>query len=300
MKQYLAWIIRGIAMGAANVIPGVSGGTIAFITGIYERLINGLKSFDREALILLFTGRIKDFSNKTDLQFLISIFTGIGIGILGFARVLEYAFQNHESQTLSFFFGLIIASIIGVGKQIENYSLVVISGLIVGAVLAGGIAFLPPAAANASFLYLTLCGMVAVCSMILPGLSGSYILLLMGNYVLVLQAINSVDISILAPVALGCISGVLVFSWLLSFLFKHYKNLTISLLTGFVAGSLAVIWPWKTTTYMLLESGKQKATGYSWHWPEMDGAFMWAMVLALVGFLLVWSMEKFTSKPEKG
>jgi len=287
-------------MGAANVIPGVSGGTIAFITGIYERLINGLKSFDREALILLFTGRMKDFSNKTDLQFLISIFTGIGIGIIGFARILEYAFQNYESQTLSFFFGLIIASIIGVGKQIEKYSPVVISGLIMGAVLAGGIAFLPPAEANSSFLYLTLCGMVAVCSMILPGLSGSYILLLMGNYVLVLQAINNVDISILAPVALGCISGVLVFSWLLSFLFKHYKNLTISLLTGFVAGSLAVIWPWKTTTYMLLESGKQKATGYSWHWPEMDSAFLWALVLALVGFLLVWSMEKFTSKPEKG
>lgn len=300
MKHYIGWVIRGIAMGAANVIPGVSGGTIAFITGIYERLINGLKSFDREALILLFTGRIKDFSNKTDLQFLISIFTGIGIGIIGFARILEYAFQNYESQTLSFFFGLIIASIIGVGRQIEKFSPLVISGLIMGAVLAGGIAFLPPAEANSSFLYLTLCGMVAVCSMILPGLSGSYILLLMGNYVLVLQAINSVDISILAPVALGCISGVLVFSWLLSFLFKHYKNLTISLLTGFVAGSLAVIWPWKTTTYMLLESGKQKATGYSWHWPEMDSAFMWALVLALVGFLLVWSLEKFTNKPEKG
>ncbi len=299
MKQYLAWIIRGIAMGAANVIPGVSGGTIAFITGIYERLINGLKSFDRKALILLFTGRIKDFSNKIDLGFLLSIFTGIGIGIIGFARILEHAFQNYESQTLSFFFGLIIASIIGVGKQIEKFGPVVISGLIIGAILAGGIAFLPPAEANSNFLYLTLCGMVAVCSMILPGLSGSYILLLMGNYVLVLQAINTIDISILAPVALGCISGVLVFSWLLSFLFKHYKDLTISLLTGFVAGSLAVIWPWKTTTYMLLESGKQKTTGYSWHWPEMDVAFMWALVLAIVGFLLVWSMEKFTSKTEK-
>ena len=299
MKQYLAWIIRGIAMGAANVIPGVSGGTIAFITGIYERLINGLKSFDRKALILLFTGRIKDFSNKIDLGFLLSIFTGIGIGIIGFARILEHAFQNYESQTLSFFFGLIIASIIGVGKQIEKFGPVVISGLIIGAILAGGIAFLPPAEANSNFLYLTLCGMVAVCSMILPGLSGSYILLLMGNYVLVLQAINTIDISILAPVALGCISGVLVFSWLLSFLFKHYKDLTISLLTGFVAGSLAVIWPWKTTTYMLLESGKQKTTGYSWHWPEMDVAFMWALVLAIVGFLLVWSMERFTSKTEK-
>ncbi|MEQ6118125.1 DUF368 domain-containing protein [Reichenbachiella sp. MALMAid0571] len=299
MKRYLGWIIRGVAMGAANVIPGVSGGTIAFITGIYERLINGLKSFDREALILLFTGRIKDFSNKTDLRFLLSIFAGIGIGIIGFARILEHAFQNYESQTLSFFFGLIIASIIGVGKQIEKYTPVVIAGLILGAVLAGSIAFLPPAEANSNFMYLTLCGMVAICSMILPGLSGSYILLLMGNYVLVLQAINSADVSILAPVALGCISGVLAFSWLLSFLFKHYKDLTISLLTGFVAGSLAVIWPWKTTKYILLESGKQKPSGYSWHWPEMDSVFLWALILALIGFLLVWSLEKFTSKPEK-
>ncbi|MEP4534475.1 MAG: DUF368 domain-containing protein [Cyclobacteriaceae bacterium] len=292
MNQYLGFFLKGVAMGAANVIPGVSGGTIAFITGIYERLINSLKSFDIGALRLLLTGDWKVFTLKTDLYFLLSILLGVAVSILSFAKVLEWSFANYEIYTLAFFFGLIIASILGVGKQISSFSLGNMISLLIGVAIAAGIAFLPPAEPNASFVYLVVCGAVAISSMILPGLSGSYILLLMGNYVLVIGAISALEISILLPIAIGCIVGLLLFAQLLSYLFRNFKDITISLLTGFVAGSLAIIWPWKITTYMTLADGKEKATGYSWFLPELDAAFAIALMFALVGFFIVWWMER--------
>jgi putative membrane protein len=298
MNKYIGWIMKGLAMGAANIIPGVSGGTIAFVTGIYERLINALKSFDLEAVKLLFSGKWRALAEKTDLSFLACIFLGIGIGIIGLAKVLGFAFENYEILTLAFFFGLIIASIIGVGKQISAFTILSIIGLAVGIIIAGGIAFLPPAEANSGFIYLTFCGMAAICSMILPGLSGSYILLLMGNYLLVLQAINDINIGILAPIALGCVLGMLFFSRLLSYLFKHFKDLTISLLTGFVIGSLAIIWPWKVTQYITLDNGKQKTSGYEWFLPEIGIDFFIALLLALIGFLIVWMMDRYSSNSE--
>lgn len=298
MKKYIGWVLKGLAMGAANIIPGVSGGTIAFITGIYERLINALKSFDLEAVKLLFSGKWSAFAEKIDLPFLACIFLGVGIGIIGLAKVLGIAMENYEVLTLAFFFGLIIASIIGVGKQISKLTISSILGLAFGIIMAGGIAFLPPAEANSSFIYLTICGMVAICSMILPGLSGSYILLLMGNYLLVLQAINAINIGILAPMALGCVLGMLFFSRLLSYLFKHFKDLTISLLTGFVIGSLAIIWPWKITQYITLANGKQKTSGYEWFLPEIGSEFFIALLLGLFGFLIVWVMDRYSSGVE--
>lgn len=288
-------VLKGIAMGAANVIPGVSGGTIAFITGIYERLINSLKSFDFGALKLLLSGDWKVFVAKTDLYFLVSILFGVAISILSLSKVLEWAFGNYESLTLAFFFGLILASILGVGKQISKINFSTISALIIGVAIAVGIAFLPPAEPNSSFLYLILCGMVAISSMILPGLSGSYILLLMGNYVLVIHAISTMDFAILLPFALGCIVGLMLFAQVLSYLFKHFRDFTISILTGFIAGSLAIIWPWKITEYLTLTDSKEKAVGYSWFLPELDGQFVFALTLAFVGFMLVWMMEYFAS-----
>lgn len=295
MNQYLGFFLKGVAMGAANVIPGVSGGTIAFITGIYERLINSLKSFDLGALRLLLAGDWKVFTLKTDLYFLLSILLGVAVSILTFAKVLEWSFANYEIYTLAFFFGLIIASILGVGKQISSFSLGNIGSLLIGVAIAAGIAFLPPAEPNPSFVYLLVCGAVAVSSMILPGLSGSYILLLMGNYVLVIGAISALKVSILLPIAIGCIVGLLLFAQLLSYLFRNFKDITISLLTGFVAGSLAIIWPWKITKYMTLADGKEKATGYSWFLPELDVAFLIALAFALGGFFIVWLMERSAS-----
>ncbi len=295
MNQTIGLVLKGLAMGAANVIPGVSGGTIAFITGIYERLINALKAFDLEALKLLFAREWSAFAAKTDILFLASVLSGVAISIVSLAKVFELAFEYYEVYTLAFFFGLIIASILGVGRQISKYNFANVFALILGVVIAAGIALLPPAEPNASFLYLTLCGAVAICSMILPGLSGSYILLLMGNYILVLQAISSFNFDILLPIAIGCIVGLLVFARLLSYLFKNFRDFTISILTGFVAGSLAIIWPWKVTLYMTLETGKEKATGYRWFLPDVDPPFFIALGLAVVGFFLVWLMERFAS-----
>ncbi len=296
MKVYFSLVLKGLAMGAANVIPGVSGGTIAFITGIYQRLIDSLKSFDLEVVKLLFAGRIKEIIEKTDIYFLIAVFLGVGISILSLAKVLEIAFVEYETFTLAFFFGLIIASIIGVGKQISAFSMANLIALIIGVAIAGGIALLPPAQANDSFLYLMICGAVAISSMILPGLSGSYVLLLMGNYLLVMQAISSLNFGILIPIAVGCVVGLALFSRLLSFLFKNYSDLTVSTLTGFVVGSLVIIWPWKITEFMILEGGKQKAVGYDWYLPTVDLNLGIALGLGVLGFLLVYLMERYASR----
>ncbi len=289
--QYLVLVLKGMAMGAANVIPGVSGGTIAFITGIYERFITALKNIDLTAIRLLFTGQWKALAERNDLIFLFFLFLGVGISIVTLAGVMEWAFANHETLTLAFFFGLIVASILGVGRQVTHVNFGVIISFLIGTGIAVAIAFLPPAAANDSFIYLVLCGAAAICSMVLPGISGSYILLLMGNYMLVMAAIKSFDFGILIPIAIGVIIGLVLFSRLLSWLFAHHKNATIALLTGFVAGSLLIIWPWKETIYRTI-LGKEKAIGYRWLLPQVDHSFFYALGLAAIGFLLVWIMER--------
>ncbi|NQZ76791.1 MAG: DUF368 domain-containing protein [Ekhidna sp.] len=282
-------------MGAANVIPGVSGGTVAFITGIYERLINALKNIDLKAMQCLFTGKLKEFSERIDFSFLLVLFLGVFVSILSLAKLLEIAFEQYEVLTLSFFFGLIIASVFAVSRQIESVSISVIISFVVGLALAISVAFLPPAQANDSFIYLILCGVVAVCSMILPGLSGSYILLLMGNYVLVLKAISNLRIMILLPMAIGCVVGLVLLSRLLSYLFREFKDATIAVLSGFVAGSLLIIWPWKQTIFEVFE-GKEKAVGYIWQWPNLDLYFAISLFLIAVGFLLVYWMEKKSTR----
>ncbi len=278
-------------MGAANVIPGVSGGTVAFITGIYERLINALKRFDLQSLKLFFGGNFGEFSKRVDLNFLSILFLGVFVSILSLAKILELAFENYEVLTLSFFFGLIVASVLAVGRKIELINLASIASFIFGTGIAVSIAFLPPAQPNSSFFYLTLCGVAAVSSMILPGLSGSYVLLLMGNYVLVLRAVSSFDFSILVPMILGCVAGLVLLSRLLSYLFANYKDQTIGILTGFVFGSLLIIWPWKTTLTETF-AGKEKATGYIWNLPEINGQFAISSILIISGFLLVYLLER--------
>lgn len=284
-------------MGAANVIPGVSGGTIAFITGIYERLINALKSFDVVLIKDVLSGKFKHAWIKVDGKFLLMVFGGVLLSILSLAKLMEIAFEQYEQLTLSFFFGLIIASIWAVSKQLGTFDISVVLIFLLGATLAASIAFLPPAEANESFLYVILCGIVAVCSMILPGLSGSYILLLMGNYVLVLQAISSFNFKILIPMLIGIVIGLVLFSRVLSYLFKNFKNATIALLAGFVAGSLIIIWPWKRTIYVTFE-GKEKAIGYEWFIPEINWGVLISIFLILAGVFLVWFIERRAVNPE--
>lgn len=278
-------------MGAANVIPGVSGGTVAFITGIYERLINALKSFNIETLKLFFRGKWGEFFQATDLNFLSILFLGVAVSILSLAKGMEYAFENYEVLTLAFFFGLIVASIFAVGKQVEKVNLKTVSSFVIGTAIAIAIAFLPPAQANDSFFYVFLCGVVAICSMILPGLSGSYIMLLMGNYALLLRAVYTFDFSIFIPLILGCIIGLVVFSRILSYLFGNFKDQTTALLAGFVAGSLLIIWPWKEAIIGTFE-GKEKAIGYVWQLPTLDMELFIAVALILTGFGMVFFLER--------
>lgn len=299
IKQNFSFLIKGMAMGAANVIPGVSGGTIALITGIFERLINAIKSFNITALRLLLKGKFKEFSVHTDLVFLLFLFSGIGIAIISFAKLLEFLFEHHAVYVWSFFLGLVLASVWFVGKTVKKWHVGSASSFIVGTAIAIFINIMTPASENSSLFYLFICGIVAICSMILPGLSGSFVLILMGNYHLVMiQAVNELNLSILLPVIGGAIVGLLLFSHFLSWLLKKFPHSTIALLTGFILGSLGVLWPWKTN---LTETfgDKLKVIGYQWHWPQIDSSFWWAVLFFIIGISVITITEIISKEKTK-
>ncbi len=298
LKEYYTIVLKGMAMGIANVIPGVSGGTIALITGIFERLINAIKSFDLKAVKLLFSGKLKDFFAYTDLGFLISTFLGVGLAIILVARLFEFLFEQYPVFIWSFFFGLILASIYFVGKTIEKWRISVFITFILGTSIALLFTFLTPATENDGFLYLVLCGVVAICSMILPGLSGSFVLILMGNYQLVaIDAINNFRLDVLIPVGIGAVGGLIAFSHVLSWLFKKFKDQTLGALTGFILGSLGIIWPWKTAIEQNF-SGKVKVVGYDFFLPQLNMEFFIAIFIMAIGIASIWLMEHSAEKVE--
>lgn len=305
MKQYANYFFKGIAVGVANIIPGVSGGTIALITGIFERLINAIKAFDITAARLLFTGKWKTFARKTDFYFLLTLFIGIALAIITLARVFDYLFRDYPIYIWSYFFGLVLASIYFVAKTIERWNFVVILVFVLGTAFAIFVSLINPAAENSNFWYLFLCGIVAICSMILPGLSGSFVLILMGNYELVaIQAINRHEFSILFPVALGAIIGLIAFSHLLSWVFKNYKDQTIAVLSGFILGSLNVLWPWKTAEYLknsagevIMKHGNKVVARYASVLPvHFDKVFWMAMIIMALGILSITVIELIAGK----
>ncbi len=290
-------------MGAANVIPGVSGGTIALITGIYERLINALKSGDVAALGMILRGRIRDFWLHVDGYFLLWVMAGVFVSIVTLARLFDFLLVNHEVATMAFFFGLILLSIFYVGKRVSRWTPTAIVALLIGIAIAVTIALVAPANENNSTVYLFICGVVAISSMILPGLSGSFVLIVMGNYALVLGAINTLDLAVLIPLALGCVVGLMVFSRVLAWVFARYHDLTIALMTGFVVGSLVTIWPWKSAvTEAVVRTGKPDKmviTGYDWFFPALNSQATWVGVaLMLIGGAAIWMMEHFAKGEE--
>ena len=299
IKEYLIIMLKGMAMGIANVIPGVSGGTIALITGIFERLINAIKSFDLKAVKLLMKGKLKEFFAYTDLGFLIAVFLGVGIAIILVAKVFEFLFEQYPVFIWSFFFGLILASIYFVGKTIDKWRPSVYITFILGTSIALLFTFLTPATENDGFLYLVLCGVVAICSMILPGLSGSFVLILLGNYQLVaIDAINNFRLDVLVPVGIGAVGGLIAFSHVLSWLFKKFKDQTIGALTGFILGSLGIIWPWKTAIEQTFGE-KVKVVGYDFFFPQMNLEFFIAIAIMSVGIISIWLMERSAGEVEK-
>jgi len=305
MKEYITLVLKGIAMGAANVIPGVSGGTLALITGIFERLINAIKSFNLTAAKLLFSFKLKDFAKYIDLYFLLSVFGGIAIAIISLAKLFDFLFTNYPVYIWSFFFGLVLASVYFVGKTVDKWNPAVITTFIIGVIFAIIISVLNPASENGSTIYLVLCGVVAICSMILPGLSGSFVLILMGNYQLVMiDAVNDRNLGILIPVGIGAVGGLIVFSHILSWVFKKYKNQTISLLTGFILGSLSVLWPWQNAVYLLdnagellLKRGEPIVSHYQKFLPEtLNMEVMLAILFAIIGIVSIWFIEKVAAE----
>ena len=299
MNQYIANFFKGLGVGSANVIPGVSGGTIALITGIFERLINALKSFNLTAIKLFFSGKFKEFAEHIDLWFLASVGTGVVAAILSIARLFEFLFAEYPIYLWSFFFGMILVSIYYVGITIEKFNWKVLVSFVIGTAIALFIAFGTPANENSNFIYLMICGAVATCSMILPGLSGSFVLVLMGNYQLIMiDAVNDLNLKILFPVAVGGVVGLLAFSHLLSWIFKNYRDITIAVLTGFILGSMPIIWPWKNDVITYYGS-KAKVTGYEYYLPELNLDFAIALVILLIGAALIVLTEKMAKKDKR-
>ncbi len=296
-----------MAVGIANIIPGVSGGTIALITGIFERLIDAIKSFDLTTVKLLVKGDWKGFTEKTDFYFLLTLFAGVGIAIIALAKIFDFLFHSYPVYIWAYFFGLVLASVYFVGKTVEQWKISVILSFIIGTAIAVGVSLINPATANDNFFYLILCGVVAICSMILPGLSGSFVLILMGNYQLVaIDAINNRDFSVIIPVGIGAVAGLIAFSHVLSWVFKRFKDQTIAMLTGFILGSLSILWPWKEPLFLtdaagdfIMKHGEKVIARYSVVFPEqINTEILFAVGLMILGVLSIVIVEKVAqSKP---
>ena len=301
--DYLVISLKGLAMGAADVVPGVSGGTIAFISGIYEELITSLNNINFSLFKTLKNDGFKSAWNQLNGNFLLALFIGIGISVISLAKGLEWILHNHPILIWSFFFGLVLASILFVGKQIKKWSFVSVIGLIAGTFVAYYITTIPSLlTSNSSNGFLFLAGALAICAMILPGISGAFILVLLGAYQPVLEALNNKDFKMIMFIGVGAIVGLLSFSKLLKWLFKNYHNLTLAILTGFILGSLNKIWPWKKVLSFRTDSkGEQvpfleeSISPFSF---EGDNQLVIAVGLIFLGFATIFVLEKLGSKKQ--
>lgn len=245
--DYLAITAKGIAMGAADAVPGVSGGTIAFITGIYEELIATLSGINLSLIKTLQKRGLAAFWKQLNGNFILALIVGIAVSFLSFMKIAKYLIETQAILIWSFFFGLIIASILYIGKQIKIWSFKILIALLLGGLIAYFITTIPPLANNEHPFFLFLAGAIAICAMILPGISGSFILLILGAYKILSDAIHDFNIKTLFIFMSGALVGLLSFSKILKWLFKNYEDLTLAVLTGFIIGSLNEIWPWKQT-----------------------------------------------------
>ncbi len=303
LKKYFLIYLKGIGMGGADVVPGVSGGTIAFITGIYETLLNSINSINLEALNYLKQFQIKALWKHVNGNFLTALLLGIATSVVTLAKVITGLLADYPIQVWSFFFGLIIISALIVLKEIKHWNVGVFLGIIVGATLAYFITAFSPAETPEASWFLFIAGAVAICAMILPGISGSFILLLFGKYEYVLTAIKELKIMDLLFFALGCIVGILSFSRLVSWLFKKYHQLTIAVLSGFMLGSLNKVWPWKEALKTYVDRhGDVKPLVEANVMPNeylaktgLEPYFLQAVLFAAGGLLLVFAIDRIAS-----
>jgi len=291
--------LKGVCMGSADVIPGVSGGTIALITGIYKDLIGALRSFDWAVVQKIVAFDFKGAMAQVHARFLLVLFLGIVTAILSLARLMNYLLHDHPVPTWSLFFGLIVASVLIVGKQVNGW-LGKAGGCFVAGTISGSIIVnLIPINTPESLWFIFLCGFVAICAMILPGISGAFILLILGKYEFITGTLKNPfltqNIIVIVIFCLGCLIGLAAFSRVLNYLLSKYQNLTLAFLAGLITGSLQKIWPWKEVIETQIIRGKEHVI---WGHPNlpaaMDREFFAAVFLAALGFMAVWVIERMS------
>jgi uncharacterized membrane protein len=330
IKDKLILITKGLAMGTANKVPGVSGGIVAFVAGFYEEFIYSLQKFNRKGLMLLFTGRFTAFFNYVNGRFLSLLFLGMIISYFSVSKALDFLIVQYELYVWSVFFGMIIGSVIYIYKDFKSWNKATIFITFTGICLGLGISFLDPATENDNLLFVFFCGMISITGMTLPGFSGSFILILLGNYVLLLvDAVNALYeviialfsgnfhvfsdsyyismLKILLVFTIGSIVGLVSLSHFLSYVLKRYKNTTLALIMGFISGSLGVVWPWKETIYktnheglvQLDSRGKQIIENFDRFIPEININTFYAICFILLGIGIVLSLEYYGNNQNK-
>ncbi|WP_339695272.1 DUF368 domain-containing protein [uncultured Roseivirga sp.] len=300
IKEFILLYFKGIAMGSADVVPGVSGGTIAFITGIYETLLNAIRSVDLQALQYLKKFQIKALWKHVNGNFLLPLLAGIATSVLTLAKVITHLLAEYPIQVWSFFFGLIVISALIILREIKLWNIGVFVAIALGIAIAYFITSATPAETPESSWFLFIAGAVAICAMILPGISGSFILLIFGKYEFILSAVKEFRIVDIAIFGLGCIVGLLSFARLVSWLFNKYHNITIGVLSGFMIGSLNKVWPWKEAIQTYIDRhGDLKPLVEANVLPNQyfakTGAepfFLEAILFAAAGFLIVLAMDR--------
>ncbi|MCK7591735.1 DUF368 domain-containing protein [Subsaxibacter sp. CAU 1640] len=323
-------VIKGLGMGAANKVPGVSGGVVAFVAGFYEEFIYSLQKVNKTAFKLLFNGRFKSFVNYINGRFLGLLFFGMVVSYFSVSKILDYFLKTNELYVWSMFFGMIIGSIYYINKDFKVWNYKTVCSLIIGVLIGIGISFLDPAKENDNLWFVFFCGIISVSGMTLPGFSGSFILILLGNYVLLLvDSVNALSdtfyeimvgnfefihnpvrirlLKVLVVFTLGSVTGLVSFSHILSYILKHHKNVTISAIIGFIVGSLGVVWPWKKTIYKLSESGdfQYDSTGskivsnYERFIPQLNSETYYAIAYIALGILIVLALEWYGQKTRK-
>lgn len=307
LSDYLFVTVKGICMGAADVIPGVSGGTIAFMTGIYEELVGSINSINGEAVKLLFSGKFKAFWKHINGNFLLSLVAGILISILSLAKLMTYLLTNHPIQTWAFFFGLIVASSIFILKGINGWKFKDIVMLILGIIIGIVVCTLTPTQTPDGLWFIFICGAIAICTMILPGISGSFILLILGKYEYMLGTITKItsgdgrllDFAVILIFVVGALIGILAFSRFLHWLLARYHRATLLVLAGFIIGSLVKVWPWSDMATVAASQHPELAALPSFIWEDVAAQYSGlidyhiggAVCFALVGFVLVVGIE---------
>ena len=291
--------LKGMAMGAADIVPGVSGGSIALLTGIYERLINGIKSVGLDTIKALKSGGIAAAWKQIDGTFLLAVLLGAATSILIFARFIHFFLEEYPTPTWAFFLGLVLACAFHVGQLVNKWDVKHVSLLLIGLVFVGGISMASATELAVTPIILFFSGALAICAMILPGISGSFIMLLLGVYGQIIAAIKGLDLAVLSIFAFGCIVGIMLFSRFLSWVLTHYRSMLMALLTGFMLGALIKVWPWKAVLSYRLNSKGESVPFLDTPiapWQHPDPQLTASVLVFLIGFIGVMWLDNQAKK----